>query len=196
MDSDIGIVFYILYILAGLVVSIVFGGICRAISSNRGTDGGFWWGFFLWIIGIIVVAVRPNDWEAKHGYSQIPYTDIEKLAALKDNGMITEEEFSNIKADSQSYTDDRLWKCECGSINKMLFPICLSCGRRRETGDEPARNKEKLLGFPVEKKNNPDNIPVNTSSPINEIREYKALLDDGIITKEEYETKKKQLLGL
>lgn len=33
-----------------------------------------------------------------------------------------------------------------------------------------------------------------TSSPIDQIREYKQLMDDGIITEEEFETKKKQLL--
>lgn len=34
------------------------------------------------------------------------------------------------------------------------------------------------------------------SSPVEEIRKYKALLDDGIISQEEFESKKKQLLGL
>ena len=33
-------------------------------------------------------------------------------------------------------------------------------------------------------------------SPVEQIREYKALMDDGIITEEEFQAKKKQLLGL
>lgn len=33
-------------------------------------------------------------------------------------------------------------------------------------------------------------------SPVEEIRKFKALLDDGIISQEEFESKKKQLLGL
>lgn len=37
-------------------------------------------------------------------------------------------------------------------------------------------------------------IPTATSA--DEIRQFKALLDDGIITQEEFETKKRQLLGL
>ncbi|MBM6413549.1 SHOCT domain-containing protein [Lacticaseibacillus paracasei] len=36
----------------------------------------------------------------------------------------------------------------------------------------------------------------SSSSPVEEIRKYKQLLDDGIITAEEFSTKKKQLLGL
>ncbi len=37
---------------------------------------------------------------------------------------------------------------------------------------------------------------INQSSPADEIRKYKELLDDGVITQEEFEQKKKQLLGL
>lgn len=41
-------------------------------------------------------------------------------------------------------------------------------------------------------------LDVSTSAPSipDEIRKYKELLDDGIITQEEFNTKKKQLLGL
>ena len=44
-----------------LIISIVCGVIAKSIASSRGMEGGFWWGFLLWIIGIIVVAVRPKD---------------------------------------------------------------------------------------------------------------------------------------
>lgn len=37
---------------------------------------------------------------------------------------------------------------------------------------------------------------INQLSPADEIRKYKELLDDGLITQEEFEKKKKQLLGL
>ena len=39
-------------------------------------------------------------------------------------------------------------------------------------------------------------IDTTTSNTVTDIREYKKLLDDGIITQEEFNTKKKQLLGL
>jgi len=45
------------------IVAIIQGIICGLITSSmnkaKGYDGGFWWGFFLSILGIIVVAVRP-----------------------------------------------------------------------------------------------------------------------------------------
>lgn len=37
---------------------------------------------------------------------------------------------------------------------------------------------------------------VQQTSPVDEIRKYKALLDEGIISQDEFDTKKKQLLGL
>jgi len=40
------------------------------------------------------------------------------------------------------------------------------------------------------------NSTINELDPVNEIRKYKQLLDDKIITKEEFEGKKKQLLDL
>ena len=42
----------------------------------------------------------------------------------------------------------------------------------------------------------PQSAPAPASSPVEEIKKYKELLDMGIITQEEFDAKKKQLLGL
>jgi hypothetical protein len=39
-------------------------------------------------------------------------------------------------------------------------------------------------------------LPVQETSVTDEIRKYKALLDDGIISEEDFNLKKKQLLGI
>ena len=39
-------------------------------------------------------------------------------------------------------------------------------------------------------------VSQSTTSAVDEIKKYKALLDDGVITKDEFNAKKKQLLGL
>lgn len=49
------------YFVVVLIYAVVCGAVSKVITSNRGMDGGFWWGFFLGIIGIIVVAIRPKD---------------------------------------------------------------------------------------------------------------------------------------
>ena len=53
-------------------------------------------------------------------------------------------------------------------------------------------NEKNCFQRTKEKDENPSN---NMSIP-DEIRQYKQLFDDGIITKEEFESKKKQLLRL
>ena len=48
--------------LIGLLVwRIILGLVSRRVSKNRGRRGGFWWGFFLGVVGIIVEAVRPKE---------------------------------------------------------------------------------------------------------------------------------------
>lgn len=49
------------YLIVSLIVAIVFGLITKSINNSRGREGGFWWGFFLNVIGIIVVACRPKE---------------------------------------------------------------------------------------------------------------------------------------
>ena len=89
-------------LLTIIIVGLICGLISRAIAKGRGMVGGFWWGFFLWIIGIIVVAVKPND-KAKneHNYYVPPTqsfaSELEKLAELKERGIITQEEFEEKK---------------------------------------------------------------------------------------------------
>lgn len=48
----------------------------------------------------------------------------------------------------------------------------------------------------VEQKINQANEPIQSISSADEIAKFKKLLDDGTITQEEFDAKKKQLLGL
>lgn len=85
--------------VAVLVVAAIFGLICKAISTSRGMSGGFWWGFFLGIIGIIVVAVRPKDNKTTAGQvSNSPYEDLERITKLKEQGLLSDDEFNEMKA--------------------------------------------------------------------------------------------------
>ena len=60
--------------------------------------------------------------------------------------------------------------------------------------------KAALFNLPMSEGGTPDAVqqqPVPPQkSPVEQIKEYKILLDDGIITQEEFDAKKKQLLGL
>ena len=48
----------LLPLLAVAAVFIGMGTLTWVINNAKGRDGGFWWGFFLTFIGVLVVAVR------------------------------------------------------------------------------------------------------------------------------------------
>ena len=77
------------------------------------------------------------------------------------------------------------WRCACGRVNAAYISSC-ACGRNKhgELPTEPA---------PVVQNDAPEDTEVRNARAI---REYKGLMDDGIITAEEFEAKKKQLLGI
>ena len=46
--------------MIALVVALVFGFVTKSMGESKGRSGSFWWGFFLGIIGIIVVAMQKD----------------------------------------------------------------------------------------------------------------------------------------
>lgn len=88
--------YIIIAVCVFLVQGLIFGFITRAIADSKGYDGGFWWGFFLGLLGLIVVAVRPTmtKVESDQGNTAASYTQaLERLAAMRDQGVITQAEF-------------------------------------------------------------------------------------------------------
>ena len=72
------------------------------------------------------------------------------------------------------------WRCACGKVHARYTSSC-SCGRNKGGALPPQPAVREI-----------DNETKNAAA----IREYKRLMDDGIITPEEFEAKKKQLLGI
>ena len=67
--------------------------------------------------------------------------------------------------------------------------------KAKELASEMAIYNEVLQNKLKQAKSSKNSAPT-TQSTASEIKEYKALLDEGIITQEEFDAKKKQLLGL
>lgn len=88
-----------------LLQGVLFGCITMYISETKGYHGGFWWGFFLSLIGVLVVGFRPSiahDESSTKSESEKKLTpnyisELEKLASLKERGIITEDEFNKKK---------------------------------------------------------------------------------------------------
>ena len=86
------------------------------------------------------------------------------------------------KERQQEILDDGGWKCVCGRVNYHYVSSC-ACGRSKREGN--VKNQIKEEPQKLEEEND-----------IAKIKKFKELLDSGIITQEEFEAKKKQLLGL
>ena len=159
MDEE----YMIAYFVVGLISCIIFGCITRAINTNKGYEGGFAWGFWLGVIGIIVVACRADN---RHYYDES-----EENSALSAYAKEVSE---------RRIMDDGGWKCSrCGRINASYSTSC-ACGITMKESKNWGTKK----------------IEVAVHSQADEIKKYKELLDSGAITQEEYDAKKKQLLGL
>lgn len=143
-------------IIGILIFSCIFGFVTKVINENKGYDGGYLWGFFLGIIGIIVVACKPSN-----------------------------NSYSNSYAPSGD-----LWICaRCGSKNTGFS---CSCGLYK--GDSVLLEKQHKEEQEKEvARKNQENKQKNN---VQLIKEYKNLLDSGVITQEEFNIKKDELLKL
>ena len=86
------------------------------------------------------------------------------------------------KERQQEILDEGGWKCVCGRVNYHYVSSC-ACGKNRREGEVKKQIREE-----------PQKIEEKSDTA--KIKEYKELLDSGIITQEEFDAKKKQLLGL
>ena len=163
---------YVLYAFGALIERLIMGLITRSINKNKNYDGGFAWGFFLGIIGIIVVAVRPyNDIREQMRMYQLEQQidELKSQAARQSNVQIEKEKAEFIP-----------WKCVCGAENFKDREYCTSCFRAK---------KDAFVSIIT-----PANSKV-TSSNIKLLQQIEELHDNGILTDQEYQDKKKEILA-
>lgn len=92
-------------VFAILIWSLIWAIICQAVGNSKNING-FWWGFFLGIIGLIVVlcsnekkSVTEINLTTKNTNTNSvdKYEQLEKLAKLKKSGTISDVEFEKEK---------------------------------------------------------------------------------------------------
>ncbi len=161
--------------IVSLIMAVIFGFITKSMNEDKGYEGGFAWGFWLGIIGIIVVACKPDN----HHYY---YRESEQDAALS--------------AYAREKNDERVleeggWKCNrCGHVNASYVTSC-NCGMYIKENDNWFKKRDEERKARAEEQK-----AQAVKSQADEIKKFKELLDSGAITQEEYDAKKKQILGL
>ena len=76
LSDDINVIFYL---IPSVFFMVILGVITLVINMNKGYKGGFQWGLFLGILGVIIVAVRSSHPNAKS------VVEIDSSKALKEN---------------------------------------------------------------------------------------------------------------
>ncbi|MBQ9973561.1 MAG: SHOCT domain-containing protein [Oscillospiraceae bacterium] len=166
---------FIVFLFVAIIQGIIFGVATQTIIDNKGYyDNWFWWGFFFGLVALIVACAKPENTATTQSSSQHFYRPAAGSPV-------------DASHDAQLLADGG-WKCACGRIQANYVFSC-SCGR----------NKSDVLNPPIRKAPPKEPAPASSSEDSRiaaAIIKYKELLDMGIITQEEFDAKKKQLLGI
>ena len=97
-------VFYVISLTVKIIVGCIFGVATKKINESKGYFGGFAWGFWLGLIGLLIVLFR----------SDAPYTNTDSII---------------ISPDQKEYAPapDGGWTCKCGRGNANYVTSCV-CG--------------------------------------------------------------------
>ena len=93
------------YFIGAIIWGIIWGFAAKAVVTNKGYEEEgkkyFWLGFFFSFIPLIVAATKQNRNSTTTINRSVgnAYEDLEKIAKLKQQGAITEDEFNKLKAD-------------------------------------------------------------------------------------------------
>ena len=167
--DDFGVIWFF-YICLSIGISCIFGAITKSINENKGYDGGFAWGFWLGWIGIIVVACRQP---AQVYYPPSPNPSYNSSSSNAPGG----------------------WRCTCGRFHSAYVTSC-TCGKaKRDVLSPKPAMPVRQPAIPATPAPAPAPAPADETKTIEALKEYKDLLDSGIITQEEFEQKKKTLLS-
>lgn len=98
-------------IIIYLVQAVIMGFVALHISESKGYEGGFAWGFWLGIVGVLVVGFRPT---------------LQAQTYSEHCGSL-----SNAGANAGS----AMWECICGATNSGSLDYCTSCRRSRSEAE-------------------------------------------------------------
>ena len=92
--------FIAIFLAIYAAVGLVFGWITKQRADAKGYKNGFWWGFLLGLIGLLVIDARPDRGSWAGSLSASNRDDaLEMLSRLHQQGVLTDEEFQKKVAD-------------------------------------------------------------------------------------------------
>lgn len=180
-----------LYFIITIVLAVIFGFATKIVIENKGYDDNwFWWGFFFGIIALIVACAKPQNIDYS-SYNSQPFQPTYTSYQTSYGSNLS-------NAANKAYNEKLLASggqtCSCGRVHASYVSSC-SCGKSKREVKNAEFKKEQGEVIKQEEAKKKSEI-IDESSKVSAIKEYKELMDAGIISHEEFEAKKKQLLGL
>ena len=156
--------------------------------------------FLLWLAGITIwgsvwgaatnAIIRNKGYDENWFWWGFFFAFIAVLVAFSKPQVAYEEvtDREAEKAREQAMLNSDGWKCsKCGRVNPGYTGTC-GCGTSKMQSDALLKSREEEKRKIAESQSEMDNLK--------KIKEYKELLDSGIITQEEFDKKKAELLKL
>jgi ABC-type branched-chain amino acid transport system, permease component len=196
------------YMIYCLIWGAIWGAISSVVGKNRGYNPGtsFLWGFLLGLIGFIVVIARKDltkdpGYGAQGYYPPGYYPQGAPMNAQQGRlWFCTKCGMQNGNTNTCVRCGEQYWFCSmCGTPNSYATHVCGRCGYSGSTGAyvntaQPQDQVQYQQQMPVQTPNDYASFTANNGP--DELMRYKELLDRGVITQEEFDAKKKQILGL
>ena len=183
------------YFIIVFVQAIIFGFATKAVIENKGYyENWFWWGFCFGLVALIVACAKPQN---------VSYTSSSSSSNSQSSSFYNHSPSGIYTAESEKIRNRDIlnaggWQCPCGRINASYVSTC-TCGNNKMEVKSLAYKKEieeKNIEAKAETEAKKQVDCMEESAKVSAIKGYKELLDSGIITQEEFDAKKKQLLGL
>lgn len=175
-----------IWFIAVTINCVIWGVVTYVINTNKGYEGGFWWGFFLEIIGLIVVLCKPDN------HSRVDLTS-SPLLLMSEGGVIVSS------SEDQSILASGGWRCrKCGRVNASFIGTC-GCGTTKGDNGQSPKISNIANGNSAPTTNNANNNAAKSEMTESEVADallkFKSLLDMGVLTEEEFNKKKDILLS-
>ena len=203
-----------------------WGWLTSRVGENKGYPSGsfFWWGFGLAMIGLLVVLSKPDRHSYMDAVYSSPLLRNKDSASSVNGWRCPNCGRTNTGSICSCGTQRRndgnnVWECpNCGKKNPSLYNTC-DCGYEKgsakttvsgrqqweeimaaKKAEEEEAKKPKTVenvgSTAVEKGTVDQASNEQAKSKFDEVKAYKELLDSGIISQEEFDRKRKELLGL
>lgn len=200
---------YLIGYAIGLIIwGFIWGFATKKVIENKGySEDWFLWGFIFGFIAFIVALTKP---ECQRDYRQTqnlknteavssptpPKDSWQCICKTYHPSYVTScpncgRTLNEVKKSLRS-TD---WRCKCGALNTVDERTCHRCNKPYVSPYQPQTQTETSSQNDDTKSQSNVQTSKNEEEIIKCLKRYKELLDSGVISQEEFDAKKKQLLG-